>query len=127
MSRPGPMPRVPCYVCGDPATLADEQKGWFDVDCDRCGRLRVTGRAFVVFPPPAIRAFDRPWLSDKVRAIAPTPQDGHRRRIDELWLHHWRLVHLMKTEHGLSEAAALAHLSAHPDADLRDGSVLALL
>lgn len=127
MSRPGPLNRVPCFICGEPAVLDNEKKTHIDYDCQRCGRLRVTGRAFFVFPPRAMQAFDRAMLSDKVRAIAPTPQDNNRRRVDEHWLHHWRLVRIMMVEHAMSETDALAHIARHPDADLSNESLLALL
>jgi hypothetical protein len=46
MSGPGPTVRIPCFICGEPAILADETKQAIDLDCARCGRLRITGRTF---------------------------------------------------------------------------------
>jgi hypothetical protein len=122
-----PHETVPCFICGEQAALADEQKTHIDYDCARCGPLRVTGRAFVVFPPRALATFDRPWLSAKVRAVPTTRRNGFRRLVDERWLHHWRLVTLLRADYALSEAEAEAHLARYPDADITNESVLVLV
>ena len=126
MPANAPMP-IPCFVCGAAALLADETKTHADFDCPECGRLRVTGRAMFVFTPQAMRTFDRSWLSSKARAIAETRQDGNRRRVDDPWLHHWRLVTLLMADHAISEADAEHRLRRHPDADMTNETVLALV
>ena len=118
---------IACFICGQQALLVDEKPAHADFDCPACGRLRITGRAMFIFTPQAMRAFDRPWLSSKVRAIAETPQHGNRKLVTDLWLHHWRLVTILMVDHGLTEAAAIDHLERHPDADMTDESVLAPL
>lgn len=107
--------------------LAAERPAYADFDCPACGRLRVTGRAMAVFPTAAMRTFDRTWLSSKACAIAETPQNGQRRLVNELWLHHWRLITLLMVDFGIAEPEAQAHLDRHPDADITDESVLALV
>lgn len=119
--------QVACFICGTQAMLPDEKPSHADFDCPECGRLRVTGRAMFVFPPSAMRAFDRPWLSGKARAITGTPQNGSRKLVNDLWLHHWRLVTLLMVDYGLTEAEAQAHLERYPDADTTNESVLALV
>ena len=115
-----------CFICGEPATV-EERKSSVDFDCSSCGRLRVTGRALFVFPPQAMRSFDRPWLSSKVRAITETPQDGNRKLVNEYWLHHWRLVTLLMVDHSITEAEAQAELARYPDADPTTEIVLDLI
>ncbi|MCQ8277563.1 hypothetical protein NFI95_03750 [Acetobacteraceae bacterium KSS8] len=124
MSRPGPLPRVPCFVCGEQATLDGEKKTHIDYDCARCGRLRVTGRVFFLFPPRALQAFDRRLLSERARAIPPDPANNNRRVVDEGWMHRQRLVRIMMVDHAMTEADALAHIDRHPGADLSDESLL---
>jgi len=107
--------------------LADEKPSHADFDCPECGRLRITGRAMFVFPPRAMQTFDRPWLSRKARAIAETPQNGGRKLVNDLWLHHWRLVTLLMVDNGITEAEAQAHLERYPEADTTNESILALV
>jgi hypothetical protein len=71
-----------------------------------------------------MQAFNRPWLSSKAGAIAETPQDGNRKLVNDLWLHHWRLITLLMVDHALTEAEAEALLARHPDADLTSDAVL---
>ncbi len=124
MSRPGPLNHVPCFLCGEQAILDSEKKTHIDYDCPRCGRLRVTGRVFFLFPPRALQAFDRALLSERSQAIVPDPANNNRRVVDEGWMHRQRLVRIMMVDHAMSEAEALAHLDRHPDADLSNESVL---
>lgn len=121
------MTSVACFICDQPARLADERKTHVDFDCPACGRLRVSGRAMFVFTPQAMRTFDRAWLSSKVRAIAGTARDGNRRLVTDLWLHHWRLVTLLMVDYAITEAEAEDGLARHPGADTTDESVLALV
>ncbi|MCQ8240709.1 hypothetical protein [Rhizosaccharibacter radicis] len=122
-----PTTRVPCFICGDAAALAGETPGHIDYDCARCGRLRITGRAFHIFPPKAMATFDRLWLSRKVREIPTTRRNGIRRLVEERWLHHWRLVTLLKADHGLSDAEAEAAIARHPGVDITGEALLALV
>lgn len=117
--------QVACFICAAQAMLTDEKPSHADFDCPECGRLRVTGRAMFVFSRPAMQAFDRPWLSVKARAITATPQNGSRKLVNELWLHHWRLVTLLMVENGITEPEAQAHLERYPDADTTNESILA--
>ncbi len=121
------MASVACFICDRPARLADERKTHVDFDCPTCGRLRVTGRAMFVFTPQAMRSFDRAWLSSKVLAIGETPHDGNRRLVNDLWLHHWRLITLLMVDYAISEAEAEDRLGRHPDADMTDETVLGLV
>lgn len=119
--------KIACFVCAAAAVLVDEKPSHADFDCPECGRLRITGRAMFVFPPQAMQTFDRPWLSTKARAITEMPQNGGRKLVNDLWLHHWRLVTLLMVDNGITEAEAQAHLERYPNADTTNESILALV
>jgi len=118
---------ISCFLCAAAVAVWPVVGDHADVDCPRCGRIRVPGRTSARFSAEMMAQFDRAWLSAKVQQMTDIDWVSRRKIISVEVLSGWRLLALIMRRRHLDEDAARMLIRPYFERGLEPHEILELL